>query len=241
MNAGRWRRCHPAQHDPSAARTQDTAPRADPRPPRRRWLAASDINNLDSDVFWQGLLLGNPHFPWTGTERFYQVQLTIPGTMNVEGATLYGLPLVAIGFTSTMAWSHTVSTAFRFTPYQLKLVPGHPTEYVLAGRKVAMTRQAVTVQSRSPGGALRPAHRTLWSSRWGPMFVGGLVPWTATSAFAEHDANAASLRFLSHLLATEQARSAAPGIFGASHLPSLSGSGSAAPMASARPDSPPVT
>src|SRR3954451_7480554 len=26
-----------------------------------------------------GLLLGNPHFPWDGPERFYQAQLTIPG------------------------------------------------------------------------------------------------------------------------------------------------------------------
>ena len=26
-----------------------------------------------------GMLLGNPHFPWDGSERFYQAQLTIPG------------------------------------------------------------------------------------------------------------------------------------------------------------------
>jgi len=33
----------------------------------------------------RGLLLGNPHFPWIGTERFYQAQLTIPGKINVTG------------------------------------------------------------------------------------------------------------------------------------------------------------
>ena len=33
-----------------------------------------------------GILLGNPHFPWVGTERLYQMQLTVPGQMNVEGA-----------------------------------------------------------------------------------------------------------------------------------------------------------
>ena len=31
-----------------------------------------------------GMLLGNPHFPWDGPERFYQAQLTIPGKLDVE-------------------------------------------------------------------------------------------------------------------------------------------------------------
>ncbi len=70
-----------------------------------------------------GLLLGNPHFPWIGTERFYQAQINVPHRMDVEGAALYGVPLVLIGHTATMAWSHTVSTAFRFTPFQLTLAP----------------------------------------------------------------------------------------------------------------------
>ena len=75
----------------------------------------------------RGLLLGNPHFPWLGTERFFQSQLTIPGKINVTGASLYGVPLILIGHNASVAWSHTVSTAFRFTPFQLTLVPGHPT------------------------------------------------------------------------------------------------------------------
>src|SRR5215472_16939824 len=61
----------------------------------------------------RGLLLGNPHFPWLGPERFYQAQLTIPGKINVTGASLYGVPLVLIGHNASVAWSHTVSTAFR--------------------------------------------------------------------------------------------------------------------------------
>ena len=117
-----------------------------------------------------GMLLGNPHFPWDGVDRFYEVQLTIPGVLNVEGATLYGIPLVAIGFTSTLAWSETVSTANSFTFYQLALVPGHPTEYVYDGKPDAMTPQAVTVTARSAGGTLRTVRRTLWSTRYGPVY-----------------------------------------------------------------------
>ena len=35
----------------------------------------------------------------TGSERFYQAQLTIPGKLNVAGGSLFGVPLVLIGHT----------------------------------------------------------------------------------------------------------------------------------------------
>ena len=143
-----------------------------------------------------GLLLGNPHFPWLGTERLYQAQLTIPGQLNVTGASLYGVPLILIGHTASMAWSHTVSDAYRFTPYQLSLVKGHPTEYLENGRPVAMTHRAVTVVARRPDGSLARVTRTLWSTRYGPVInnlLGTPVPWTSTSAFTLRDANAGNL------------------------------------------------
>jgi acyl-homoserine-lactone acylase len=139
-----------------------------------------------------GMLLGNPHFPWIGTERFYQAQLTIPGQLNVTGASLYGVPLILIGHTATVAWSHTVSTAFRFTLYQLNIVPGHPTSYYENGRKVAMTSSSVTVAG--PDGT--SFTRTLWSTRYGPVLnsLSGLpLPWTSTTAYAMRDANADNL------------------------------------------------
>ena len=69
----------------------------------------------------RGMLLGNPHFPWDGSERFYEAQLTIPGQVNVSGGALFGVPIINIGHTDHLAWSHTVSTAYRFTPFELKL------------------------------------------------------------------------------------------------------------------------
>ncbi|MHB8449804.1 MAG: penicillin acylase family protein [Mycobacteriales bacterium] len=159
-----------------------------------------------------GLLLGNPHFPWNGTERFYQAQLTIPGTLNVEGATLFGVPLILIGHTATMAWSHTVSTAYRFTPYQLTLVPGDPTAYLYDGTPVAMTSRPVTVEERTATGTLAPVTRVLYSTMYGPVFnnlVGIPLPWTSSTAFAMRDANADNFRVFNHFLATDRATSAA--------------------------------
>jgi acyl-homoserine-lactone acylase len=144
----------------------------------------------------RGLLLGNPHFPWIGTERFFQAQLTIPGKINVTGASLYGVPLVLIGHNENVAWSHTVSTAFRFTPFQLTLVKGHPTEYVQNGKAVAMTPRKVTVMAKQPNGKLAPVTHTLWWTRYGPVFnnlEGISLPWSTTSAFAFADANANNL------------------------------------------------
>src|SRR5204862_3478546 len=92
-----------------------------------------------------GLLLGNPHFPWLGTERFYQFQMTIPNKVNVSGMGLFGVPLALIGYTDGLAWSHTVSTAFRFTPIQLTIDPTDSTHYLVDGQSEAMTPKKVTV------------------------------------------------------------------------------------------------
>jgi acyl-homoserine-lactone acylase len=159
-----------------------------------------------------GLLLGNPHFPWTGTERFYQAQLTIPGKASVEGATLFGVPAILIGHTATMAWSHTVSTAFRFTPYQLTLVPGSPTTFLRDGHPVQMTSRTVTVEVPGANGTLQPESRTLYTAPgYGPIFTsleGVPLPWTPVTAFAMRDANADNFRVFNHFFDVDQATSA---------------------------------
>jgi acyl-homoserine-lactone acylase len=157
-----------------------------------------------------GLLLGNPHLPWQGALRLYQVQLTIPGTLDVEGATVVGIPIVVIGFTASMAWSETTSRSWTATPYQLTLVPGHPTEYVYAGRSVPMASQTVTVPAQTHG-AIREVRHTVWFTRYGPVvtfYQGPPLPWTTKTAFALADADAANLRLLNQFLAIDQARSA---------------------------------
>ena len=144
----------------------------------------------------RGLLLGNPHFPWLGPERFYQAQLTIPGKINVTGASLYGVPLILIGHNASVAWSHTVSTAFRFTPFQLALVPGHPTEYLQDGKAVAMTPRKVTIMAKQPDGSLAPVHHTFWWTRYGPMFnnlAGIPLQWGTGQGFAFADVNSGNL------------------------------------------------
>ena len=154
----------------------------------------------------RGMLLGNPHFPWDGAERLYQAHLRIPGRIDVSGASLFGVPLVLIGHTRGLAWSHTVSTAYRFTPFELTLVPGSPTTYIVDGQPQQMTSAEVTVQARTADGRLEPRTRTLYATRYGPVFTSllglPLFPWTPAKAFALGDANAGNFRYLNHFLET---------------------------------------
>ncbi|MGI8609794.1 MAG: penicillin acylase family protein [Candidatus Dormibacteria bacterium] len=156
-----------------------------------------------------GLLLGNPHFPWHGAERFYQSQMTIPGVVNVSGGSLFGVPIILIGHTDSMAWSHTVSTAFRFTPYQLTTVPGQAA-YLVDGVPEKMTARTMTVQALQADGSLQPVSRTLYRTRWGSMLTsltGIPLPWCGAIGFAMADANEANFRYANHFLETNLAHS----------------------------------
>ncbi|HTI27192.1 MAG TPA: penicillin acylase family protein [Kutzneria sp.] len=146
-----------------------------------------------------GLLLANPHFPYLGATRFYQVQLTIPGVIDVTGASLYGTPLVEIGHTAGLAWTHTVSTAQRFTLYELHLVPGNPTSYFIDGRIVPMTTESISVPL-----ADGQVTRTLYTSIYGP-----LVTWTPSTALAVKGVNVDNGRSTNEWLAMGRSTSVA--------------------------------
>jgi len=135
----------------------------------------------------RGLVLGNPHFPWTGTNRFWEMHLTIPGKLDVMGATGGLSPVVAIGFNKDVAWTHTVSTGKRFTLYELKLDPADPTVYIVDGQPRKMTAKTVT---------LPDAQKTFYSTEWGPVVSlprAGLA-WSATTAYAIRDVNTMNVR-----------------------------------------------
>lgn len=135
----------------------------------------------------RGVLFTNPHYPWVGPSRFYQMHLTIPGQLDVMGVALGWTAAVQLGFNKDMAWTHTVSTGKRFTLHELSLAPGKPTTYLIDGKEEPMGAKKVSVGGRE---------QTVWTSRFGPVLVmprAGLS-WTAERAYAIQDANAGSLR-----------------------------------------------
>ena len=159
----------------------------------------------------RGLLLGNPHFPWTGVNRFWQLHLTVPGVLDVMGASLGHSAIVQIGFNKDVAWSHTVSTGKRFTLHELQLVPGEPTRYVVDGQAQAMQSRTLAIDVRAADGSLQRKTRTVWSTRWGPVIVNPRagLNWSAQRAYALQDANAGNARSTDTWLQVNRSRNLA--------------------------------
>jgi acyl-homoserine-lactone acylase len=105
------------------------------------------------------------------------------------GAALSGQPVVEIGHNATMGWSHTVSTARRFTLYELQLVAGDPTRYYVDGVEQQMTSQDVEVEVADADGNVTTVTRTLWSTVYGPIIEVDPLGWTETTAYALRDVN----------------------------------------------------
>jgi acyl-homoserine-lactone acylase len=143
-----------------------------------------------------GMLVANPHFPWEGELRFWEVHLTIPGELDAYGVQLSGLPGIGIGFTENFGWTHTVSAGNRFTAYRLELVPGSPTTYVYGDGQREMTSRAVTVEVRRADGRLSEVTRTMWSSHYGPIIDFPGFGWTNTATITYRDANLADDEFV---------------------------------------------
>lgn len=157
------------------------------------------------------MLFGNPHFPWTGTERLYLAHGILPG-VNIMGASLYGVPAALIGFTDQFAWSHTVSTAYRFSFYELTLNPADATQYVYDGGFRDMEATEITVEIMEPDGSISTENRTLYKSHYGPMLelqVSGVpvLEWSPLKAYTLRDANAENTRLMNQFFRWNRAKS----------------------------------
>lgn len=156
----------------------------------------------------RGMLLANPHFPWVGGMRFYQMHLTIPGQLDVMGAALPGLPVVNIGFNRHVAWTHTVDTSKHFTLYRLTLDPKDATRYLLDGKSIPLDKTAVTVQVKQADGSLKAVTHSVYSSQFGPVVQWpGKLDWDSHYAFSLRDANLDNDRVLQQWYAMNRAGS----------------------------------
>ncbi|AVP58403.1 penicillin acylase family protein [Pulveribacter suum] len=203
----------------SAAAKQQLAALApeDIAPPR---LQVAGTRGIGSNMYGFGsavtggdgpVMFGNPHWFWKGADRFYQAQLTIPGELNVSGASFLGVPMVLIGFNENVAWSHTVSTARRFGFFQLTLAQGDATSYLVDGKAVKMKAVPISVPVRQADGSTSAVTRTLYKSEYGPMVnLGSMNPalgWNPQSAFAIRDINADNYRTFRNWMRWNQAKS----------------------------------
>jgi acyl-homoserine-lactone acylase len=151
----------------------------------------------------RGALLANPHFPYTGARRLYQVHMTVPDYLDVNGAGLLGTAVPLVSFNKNLGWSHTVSTSRRFTGYELTLKEGDAMTYIKDGEERAITSEIFRIEVAN--GTPQPTilERHMYFSEYGPMVAmdavtgGALGAWGEDGkAFSYRDANASSTGFM---------------------------------------------
>ncbi len=146
---------------------------------------------LGSDVSesGHGVLFGNPHYPWKGASRFHMIHTTIAGQLDVMGSSLLTTNRVVIGFNKDIAWSHTVSTATRFTLYQLHLNPNNPMEYQYGNEYRPIVKIRVDVEVLDADGNLESQQESVYMSHYGPLAMSPALPWNKDVAYAVRDVN----------------------------------------------------
>ncbi len=180
---------------------------------------ASNAWGVGKDMTEQGrgALLANPHFPYTGHRRLYQVQMTVPGYLNINGAGLLGTAIPLINFNENLAWSHTVTTSRRFTWYELELKSGDDLVYIKDGVEKPITQKTFRIEVNIGGVEPAVVERTFYFSEYGPMLAANLVNGAFPSwgdnglvngkpaAYTYRDANARSERLLDSWLQMSRA------------------------------------
>jgi acyl-homoserine-lactone acylase len=90
----------------------------------RQWAEAPGSNAWaiapSKSASGHAMLLANPHLPWSGNLTWFEAHLVAPG-VDVHGASLLGLPVIAVGFNDRLGWTHTVSTVDIEDLYELAL------------------------------------------------------------------------------------------------------------------------
>lgn len=112
----------------------------------------------------KAMLLANPHLPWGDLFLWYEAQITAPG-IDAYGATLVGIPVLAIAFNDNLGWSHTVNTHDGWDAYELKL---QKDGYLFDG-KVRPFETASFPLKVKKNGSLREQIFTVKSSVHGPV------------------------------------------------------------------------
>lgn len=158
----------------------------------------------------KGAMLANPHFPHNGNLRFWQSHSTIPGVLNVMGASVQGFPgIINIGYNDSVSWTHTVTEARHFAAYQLTMDPEQPLTYLVDGEPRQLEKKTFTVEVATGDGNTVNMSKDYYYSAHGLMleFPGSLdlFAWNDTTAFSYKDANADNLSLVDHWLAMNMA------------------------------------
>jgi len=113
----------------------------------------------------KAMLLANPHLPWSDLFLWYEAQLTAPG-IDAYGATLVGVPVLAIAFNNNLGWTHTVNTYDGWDAYELKLAGDG---YLFDGKVRFFQTEILPLKVKQKDGTLLEQSLVVRNSVHGPV------------------------------------------------------------------------
>ena len=111
------------------------------------------------------LLMANPHLPWVGAYTFFEAHLNSPG-FEAYGATMVGIPVLAIAFNNNLGWTHTVNTMDASTRYELSLKDNG---YLLDGAVTSFKAKTVTLKIKQEDGSFKEELLNCRYAKQGPV------------------------------------------------------------------------
>lgn len=111
------------------------------------------------------MLLANPHLPWSDLFLWYEAQISAPG-MDAYGATLVGIPVLAIAFNNNLGWTHTVNTFDGWDLYELTLSDDG---YLFDGKVRDFEERTTELKVKQSDGTMRSQSLTIQNSIHGPI------------------------------------------------------------------------
>jgi acyl-homoserine-lactone acylase len=111
------------------------------------------------------MLLANPHLPWSDLFLWYEAQITAPG-IDAYGATLVGVPVLAIAFNNNLGWTHTVNTFDGWDLYELTLSGNG---YLFDGQVRDFATETTEIKVKQKDGSLQSQQLTIQSSIHGAV------------------------------------------------------------------------
>lgn len=158
----------------------------------------------------KGMVLVNPHFPFTGNLRFWQSHNTIPGHLDIIGGSLLGMPgLVNIGFNKDLAWTHTFSTSEHFVVYKHDVKSGDRMQYIVDGQVQDIKSDTVQIEVNVGNGQMMLAEKEVFYTDKGPIIEAPIneapFGWDDGQVFMVQDVNMGNLDPLDHWLAMNRA------------------------------------
>ena len=141
---------------PPAAASSATAARSAPQRSLPVKLGGSWAIAVADRRHRHALLFNGPELGLSAPEELWEVEIHRPG-LAVRGVTAPGIPVVAIGHNTHVAWGLTSGLTGTNSLYAERLVPGHPDEYYFRGRVHQMSCRSETFQISAGIGSSAPA------------------------------------------------------------------------------------